>query len=82
MVTMIPETVNCSRYSEQFFNIALEVFRHADESCQEQMPLASYLQTWSGLLLGHKHDEVRLQITRSSDFTDTVSLWGATMWTG
>ncbi|MCJ1379414.1 hypothetical protein MMC17_002515 [Xylographa soralifera] len=57
MVTMIPETVNCSRYTEQFFNIALEVFRHADELCQEQMPLASYLQTWSGLLLGHKHHE-------------------------
>ncbi|MCJ1398303.1 hypothetical protein MMC11_001500 [Xylographa trunciseda] len=57
MVTMIPETVNCSQSTEQFFNIALEVFRHADELRLEQMPLASYLQTWSELLLEHRHDE-------------------------
>ena len=81
MVTMIPDTVNCSQYTEQFFNIALEVFRHADEFCQEQMPLASYLQTWSGLLLDHKHDEVRLHC-RSSDATNIISLLVATVLTG
>ena len=66
---MIPETVNHSRYTEQFFSIALEVFRHADEVCQEQMPLASYLQTWSVLLLEHRHDEVCFN-NRSSNATD------------
>ena len=81
MVTMIPETVNCSRYTEQFFNIALEVFRYADEFCQEQMPLASYLQTWSVLLLGHKHDEVRLH-NRCSDATNAFSLLVVTVLTG
>lgn len=61
-VAMIPGTVHFPQYTEQFFDVALEVFRCADEKLQAQMPLALYLQSWTTLLLEHNHDEVHMHI--------------------
>ena len=55
---MIPQTVQHLHETEQFFEIAVEVFRSLDEEYQEELPLATYLQDWSDLLLSYQHDEV------------------------
>jgi len=57
-VSLIPEAAELNKETEEFFSIALEVFRCVDEEAQEQLPLASYVQGWSKLLLDHRHDEV------------------------
>ena len=57
---MVPKTVQLPQNTEQFFSIALETFRHVDEDYQEQLPLASYVQIWSKLLLEHQHQEVSI----------------------
>ncbi|MCJ1245998.1 hypothetical protein MMC30_003202 [Trapelia coarctata] len=56
-LSLIPEATGLHKETEEFFSIALEVFRCVDEEAQEQLPLASYVQGWSKLLLGHRHDE-------------------------
>lgn len=58
---LIPEAAQLDNHTEEFFGIALEVFRCVDEEAQEQLPLVSYVQDWSKLLLDHRHDEVYLQ---------------------
>ena len=55
---MIPQTVQHLHGTEQFFEIAVEVFRSLGEEYQEELPLAAYLQDWSDLLLSYQHDEV------------------------
>lgn len=58
---LIPEAAQLDNRTEEFFSIALEVFRCIDEEAHEQLPLASYVRDWSKLLLDHRHDEVYLQ---------------------
>ena len=58
---LIPVAAQLDTETEEFFSIALEVFRCVDEEAQEQLPLASYVKDWSKLLLDHRHDEVCLQ---------------------
>lgn len=58
---LIPVAAQLDTETEEFFSIALEVFRCVDEEAQEQLPLESYVKDWSKLLLDHRHDEVCLQ---------------------
>jgi ubiquitin carboxyl-terminal hydrolase 34 len=57
-VSLIPVAARLGRQTEQFFGIALEIFRSVNEEAQAELPLESYLQDWSKLLLDHRHDEV------------------------
>ena len=45
--------------SQQFFDIALTVFKSMDKFAVDALPLGAYVQDWSKLLLEHVHDEVR-----------------------
>lgn len=76
LVTMIPHTVHYSDNTQQFFAIALDVFRSIDETRQESLPLASYLQRWSSLLLEHKHEEVCLCHQRMHKDADVLQFVG------
>lgn len=55
---MIPRTFQHSQNAEQFFNIALEIFRSMDEDMRDVLPLATYIKDWSNLLLMREHNEV------------------------
>ena len=54
----VPETARYPQHAQQFYIIALETFRRVDETAQEELPLSTYLQDWSSLLLSFRHDEV------------------------
>lgn len=55
---LIPESLNHRETAQQFFDIALFVFRSVDESSRDELDFNKYIKDWSNLLLRHKHDEV------------------------
>ena len=57
ILDMIPDAPQYDQNSEQFFEIAFEVFRRIEEYEQEKLPLALYLQSWSKILLNFRHHE-------------------------
>ena len=81
VVKIIPETIRYSQNTEQFFRIALEVFRQLDENSQKQLQLASYMQRWGTLLLECQHNEVCLP-DLCSTHADACSSSDVNMWTG
>ena len=58
---MIPRTSLHAQNTEQFFDIALEIFRSIDENDREELPLARYILDWSDLLFSRENDKVRQQ---------------------
>lgn len=58
LVTLIPRSLQHGESCQQFFEIALIVFRTIDDSVREKLDFAAYIQIWSDLLLRHKHVEV------------------------
>ena len=57
IVNLIPEAPAYHAHSEQFFEIALEILRRKEELSPDTLPLVSYLQDWSEVLLRFNHNE-------------------------
>lgn len=57
IATILPDTMNHQKQSEQLFSIAEQVFRDHDEHSRNEESLRSYLMIWSDLLLRYKHEE-------------------------
>ena len=57
ILDMILDAPQYHENSAQLFEVAFEVFRRIEEYEQENLPLTSYLQTWSTILLDFHHDE-------------------------
>lgn len=58
LVILIPQSLQHGKTCQQFFEIALIVFRTLDDGVREKLDFATYIQVWSDLLLRHKHIEV------------------------
>lgn len=58
LVILIPQSLQHGKTCQQFFEIALIVFRTIDDDVREKLDFATYIQVWSDLLLRHKHVEV------------------------
>ena len=57
VVDIIPEAARSGERAEQFFQIAIELFRKIDDFEAQALPLSSYLETWMRCLLNHEHEE-------------------------
>ncbi|KAL8831819.1 MAG: hypothetical protein Q9191_000643 [Dirinaria sp. TL-2023a] len=55
---MIPRTLECAEFSQQFFDIALVIFHSLDHMHRDNLELQTYAQEWSQLLFAHEHTEV------------------------
>lgn len=58
LVILIPRSLQHGKTCQQFFEIALIVFRTIDDGVREKLDFAAYIQVWSDMLLRHKHVEV------------------------
>ena len=76
MLALIPETVQHRHDTEQFFDIALDVFRSLDQDFHEGLPLETYLQDWSNLLLNYQHHEVSRYCCSSLLHSDCLQFVG------
>lgn len=57
IVDMIPDATRFRNQAEQFFHIAIELFRKFDDTEAQALPLPTYLNDWAECLLKHKHEE-------------------------
>ena len=57
ITSMMREAVTLGPQADQFFHIAIDLFRKIDESESHSLPLATYLEHWTALLLNHEHRE-------------------------
>ena len=55
---MIPLTLESAAVSQQFFEIALVIFRSLDHMHHESLELQTYAQEWIYLLVAHESTEV------------------------
>ena len=57
VVSVVSEAVRYGDQAEQFFQIAIELFRKIDDAEAQKLPLSTYLETWTQCLLNHEHEE-------------------------
>lgn len=74
LVILIPRSLQHGKTCQQFFEIALIVFRTIDDSVREKLDFAAYIQVWSDLLLSHKHVEVCRELLLESSMLMSSSL--------
>ena len=75
-VLMIPVTINNGHKAQQFFEIALVVFRSTDQSTRKDLPLANYVIEWSILVLQHTHHEVCYDDTTDLQLAEEIQFVG------
>lgn len=80
LVILIPRSLQHGKTCQQFFEIALIVFRTIDDGVREKLDFAAYIQVWSDMLLRHKHVEVcrELSLDSSSSMLMSSSLLAET----
>ncbi len=61
MVSLVPDALQFRSNAEQFFVLALEIFRQLDDESKAVLPLSSYVKEWSKLLFEYHHEEVRVR---------------------
>lgn len=66
LVILIPRSLQHGKTCQQFFEIALIVFRAIDDGVREKLDFAAYIQVWSDMLLRHKHVEVCRELSLDS----------------
>ena len=57
IVTLVPVVVEQQGYSEQFFEIAVALLGCMSDDAESTLPLRTYVQDWTGLLLGVQHND-------------------------
>ncbi|KAL8994894.1 MAG: hypothetical protein Q9169_005268 [Polycauliona sp. 2 TL-2023] len=61
LVDLIPETLQYGQNSEDFFAVTTIILRNLDDVYRGNLDLIAYVQTWTNLLLKHRHDELLLR---------------------
>ena len=57
IVEMIPDSVPYGSQAEQFFQLAIDLYRRMDDARAQALPLSDYLENWTACLLRYEHDE-------------------------
>ena len=73
---MIPRSFQHSQSTEQFFKVALEIFRSMDEDMRDVLPLATYIKDWSELLLMREHNEVYWEMGYDACYANILQFVG------
>ena len=59
----IDKTLHLSQCAEQFYEIALEIFRLRGNHGYDALPVPEYIVSWSNMLSDRGHEEVQLVLT-------------------
>jgi ubiquitin carboxyl-terminal hydrolase 34 len=57
---ILPEAKNNPQNSEQLFQASLAILRSIGEFARDSLDLEGYMVEWGRLLVGHRHEEVRV----------------------
>ena len=68
--TIIPQSLDHGENSQQFFEVALTLFRSIDHASQENLEFGRYIEEWSDLLLEYTHTEVCSKILGNKRLTN------------